>query len=100
MAVKLVALYRKPDDEEAFLRHYHEVHMPLVAKTPHLEKAIVSKVTGAPVGEPPYFLMAEMVFPDSERFQEAVKSPENKAAGKDLMSFARDLVTMMVVEEA
>ncbi len=100
MAVKLVALYRKPEDENAFLRHYHEVHMPLVAKTPHLEKAVVGKVTGSPMGEPPYFLMAEMFFPDAARFQEAMKSPENRAAGKDLMGFARDLVTLIVVEEA
>ena len=99
MTVKLVALYRKPDDVDAFTRHYEEVHMPLVAKTPHLMKTVVGKVTGSPMGEPPYFLMAEMIFPDAERFEEAMRSEENRAAGKDLMSFARDLVTLLVVEE-
>ena len=43
---------------------------------------------------------AEMTFPDRERFDDAMKSPENRAAGKDLMSFARDLVTLVVAEEA
>ena len=99
MTVKLIALYRKPDDVDAFLRHYHEVHLPLVRKTPHLLKAEVGEVTGSPMGEPPYFYVAEMSFPDQARFDEAMRSPENRAAGKDLMSFARDIVTMMVVRE-
>ena len=100
MTTKLVALYRKPDDVEAFMRHYEDIHMPLVAKTPHLVKTVVGKVTGSPMGEPPYFLMAEMVFPDAATFKEAMRSDENRAAGKDLMSFARDLVMLMVVEES
>lgn len=100
MTTKLVALYRKPDDVETFMRHYEYVHMPLVAKTPHLVKTIVSKVTGSPMGEAPYFLMAEMIFPNAALFAEAMRSDENRAAGKDLMSFARDIVTLMVVEEA
>ena len=99
MPVKLVALYRKPEDVESFLRHYNEIHLPLVRKTPHLEQATVSRVTGQPMGEPAYFLVAEMVFPDQARFQDAMRSPENKAAGKDLMSFASGLVTLIVTEE-
>ena len=98
MIVKLVALYRKPDDVDAFMRHYEQVHLPLVRKTPHLLDAVVSRVTGSPMGEPAYFLMAEMSFPDAAAFEAAMRSPENRAAGKDLMGFARDLVTLMVVE--
>lgn len=99
MAVKLIALYRKPDDVEAFLRHYDEVHAPLVAKTPHLERFVVNRVVGSPMGEPPYFLVAVMYFPDRARFDEAMASAENRAAGKDLMSFAKGLVTLLVAEE-
>ncbi|HWG84120.1 MAG TPA: EthD family reductase [Deinococcales bacterium] len=97
--VKLVALYRKPADPEAFMRHYREVHTPLVLQTPGLARLEVSRVTRNPMGgEPAYFLMAEMYYPDSEAFKAAMKSPENAAAGKDLMSFAADVVTMMVAE--
>ncbi|AUW58782.1 EthD family reductase [Sphingobium sp. SCG-1] len=99
MTVKLIALYRKPDDVNAFLDHYHNVHMPLVAKTPHLMKAVVNSVIGSPMGEPPYFLMTEMYFADALKFDEAMKSPENRAAGKDLMGFAKSLVTLIIVEE-
>ena len=99
MTVKLIALYRKPDDVEAFLAHYNDVHMPLVRKTPNLERVELNRVTDSPMGEPAYFLIAEMVFPDRERFDAAMKSPENRAAGKDLMGFAADLVTLLVAEE-
>ncbi|KRB79888.1 ethyl tert-butyl ether degradation protein EthD [Sphingomonas sp. Root710] len=100
MTVKLIALYRKPADEAAFLAHYYDVHLPLVAATPHLAKTVINRVTGSPMGEPPYFLIAEMHFPDRARFDEAMASPENRAAGKDLMSFAREIVTLLVAEEA
>lgn len=99
MTVKLVAMYRRPGDEKAFMAHYEDVHLPLVRKTPHLEKTVVGRVTGSPMGDPPYFLIAEMHFPDRMRFDEAMMSSENRAAGKDLMGFAADLVTLMVVEE-
>lgn len=99
MTIKLVALYLKPDDIEAFMQHYEGIHMPLVAKTPHLMKTVVGKVSGSPMGESPYFLMAEMFFPDADRFREAMQSDENRAAGKDLMTFARELVTLLIVEE-
>lgn len=99
MPVKLVALYLKPQDEEAFLKHYQEVHTALVRQTPHLESLTVGRVTGSPLGESPYFMIAQMQFPDRARFDEAMRSPENRAAGKDLMSFAREIVTLMVVEE-
>lgn len=100
MPVKLVALYRRPDDPEAFLDHYDRVHAPLVRRLPHLQSMTAGRVTGSPMGDTPYFLLAQMTFADRERFDEAMRSPENRAAGKDLGGFARDLVTLLVVEEA
>jgi uncharacterized protein (TIGR02118 family) len=100
MTIKLMALYRRPDDVDAFLDHYNNVHLPLVAKTPHLERTVVSRVVGSPMGEPAYFMIAEMIFPDKTRFDEAMRSEENRAAGKDLMSFARGIVDLLVAEES
>lgn len=98
---KLIALYRQPADVDAFLKHYQEVHLPLVAKTPGLLRTEINRVTAAPMGgEPPYFLIAEMVFADQDSFDAAMKSPENRAAGKDLMGFARDIVTLLVADVA
>ncbi|MEN2793279.1 hypothetical protein ABC974_26885 [Sphingomonas oligophenolica] len=39
-----------------------------------------------------------MHFPDRARFDEAMASPENRAAGKDLMSLAKELVTLLIAE--
>lgn len=84
MMMKLIALYKKPEDPDAFLNHYRDVHMPLVLKTPGLESAKVNHVKSAPMGgEPAYFMIAEMTFPDKETFDKAMASPENRAAGKD-----------------
>jgi uncharacterized protein (TIGR02118 family) len=97
--VKLVALYKKPADPDAFLRHYHEVHRPLVLSTPGLQALEVSRVTRNVMGgEPPYFLIAEMSFPDLDTYKVAMRSPENAAAGEDLMRFAGDLVTLLLLE--
>lgn len=99
LAVKLVALYKTPENLGAFLSHYEQVHLPLVRAIPNLERVTVSRVINSLMGEGPFVLMAEMVFPDKERFDEALRSAQNKAAGDDLRAFAQGLVTLMVVEE-
>ncbi len=43
-------------------------------------------------------MMYEMYFDSMESYKAAMKSGENKAAGQDLMSFAKDIVTLMVAE--
>jgi uncharacterized protein (TIGR02118 family) len=97
--IKLIALYKRPPDVEAFLAHYENVHIPLVKKIPGLSGAVINRIIAAPMGgEPEYFQIAEMHFPDKETFDAAMASPENRAAGKDVMSFAKGLVTLLVAE--
>ena len=97
---KLIALYQAPEDADAFMAHYREVHMPLVRAVPGLVEAKAWRVKGdAMGGEAPYFLIAEMSYPDEATFKAAMASPENRAAGKDLMSFARGKVKLLIVEE-
>lgn len=50
-------------------------------------------------GPSPYFLIAEMHFADDAAFDAAMASPENRAVGKDVMTFAKGLVTMLKVHE-
>ncbi len=96
--VKLVAIYTKPEDISEFENHYREIHTPLVQKMPGLRKLVVSRFFGSPNGEPRYYSMAEMLFDDKEAMFAALKSPEGKAAAKDLMSFAAKNVHMMFAE--
>jgi len=96
--VKLVALYRKPADVEAFEKHYTEVHAPLARKMPGLQKMEVSRMTGSPGGEPKFYMMAEMYFESKEQMFAALGSDEGKAAAKDVMSFAGDIIHMMFAD--
>ena len=96
--VKLVALYKKPADVEAFEKHYNEIHAPLARKMPGLQKMEVSHMTGSPGGEPKFYMMAEMYFESKAIMFAALGSDEGKAAAKDVMSFAGDIIHMMFAD--
>ena len=96
--VKLIALYKMPDDKAVFDTHYNEVHTPLVKKMPGLKKLEVARITGAPIGEPKHYLIAEMYFDTQDAMNTALASPEGKATARDLMSFAAPLVTMFFAD--
>jgi uncharacterized protein (TIGR02118 family) len=98
--IKLIALYRTPADAAAFDKHYHEIHTPLVRKYPGLRKLEITRVTGAPIGDAKYHLMAEMYWDDKSAMDSALSSPEGKAVIKDLLSFAADIVTIFHGEVA
>lgn len=98
--VKVIALYKHPEDKAKFDEHYFGTHAPITKKIPGLRKMEVTKVTGSPMGgEGKYYLMCEMYYDSYEAMKVAMKTDEAKASGKDLMSFASDLVTLMIGEE-
>ncbi len=96
--IKLIALYKKPIDVDAFEEHYTQIHIPLVEKIPGIRKTEWSRMIASPTGEAPYYMMYEMYFDNMDAYKVAMKSEENKTAGKDLMSFAKDLVTFMIAD--
>jgi uncharacterized protein (TIGR02118 family) len=98
--VKLIALYKRPTDVAAFETHYKEIHAPLVRKMPGLKKLEVCHFTGSPGGEPKFYMMAELYFDAKEAMMSALGSPEGKAAAKDVMSFAGDIIHMMFADVA
>tara|TARA_Y100000294_G_C8270168_1_gene222486 strand:- start:111 stop:422 length:312 start_codon:yes stop_codon:yes gene_type:complete len=96
---KLIATYKIPEDAEAFNKHYEEVHTPLVKKVPGVKEIRMNRVFAAPMGKPTLHLVAEVVFSDKETFNNAMKSPENMACGKDVMGFAGSLVSVHFAQE-
>ena len=104
--VTLTALYKKPEDTASFDEHYTNVHTTLIKKVPGLRKMEVTKFTkmltpaNDLISEQPY-MQCTMYFDTMDTFKAAMASDENKAAGKDLMSFAGPLVSMSIgsVEE-
>src|SRR6266487_3008568 len=98
--IKLVALFKRPEDVAEFDTHYNEVHAPLMRQVPGLERMEVTRNLKAFRGEPEYYQITEMYWRDQAAFDAAMASDENRAAGKDLMSFAREYVTMVYGEVA
>ncbi|MFO0972093.1 MAG: EthD family reductase [Phycisphaerae bacterium] len=97
--VKLIAMYKQPDDPAAFDRAYFDTHMPLALQMPGLIKAEAAKVTGAPGGGPaPYYMVSELWFADMAALNAAMGSPQGKAAAKNLMGFAAKVVSMCFAE--
>lgn len=96
--MKLIALYKHPDDPEAFDQAYFETHLPLIRKVPGLQKTQITRFTRTLAGEG-YYLMAEMVFADDAALKTAMKSPEMAAAGENLDSFAKGMYSLMFGEE-
>jgi uncharacterized protein (TIGR02118 family) len=96
--VKLVALYKKPAELEDFDNHYGAVHLPLVRKYPGLRKLEVTRITGAPIGEAKFYMMAEMYFDSRDALDAALASQEGKAVARDILSFAAPLITVFIGE--
>lgn len=97
--VKLIALYKQPEDQKVFDEHYFNTHTPITKKIPGLRKMEVTKIVGSPMGKSDYYLLCEMYYDDHDALKAAMKTDESKASGKDLMSFAGDIVTLMIGEE-
>jgi uncharacterized protein (TIGR02118 family) len=96
--VKLIIFFRKPADADAFEEHFANSHVPLINAMPNLRRAAVTRALGAPRGEPPYYLIHEVYFEDMPALNYALNSAEGRAAGADLMQFARDIVSLMFAE--
>jgi uncharacterized protein (TIGR02118 family) len=96
--IKLVSIYSHPSDAAEFDAHYREVHTPLVRQLPNLHKLEVARVTGAPRGESPFYLIAELYWESRELMDADMASPEMRAVGKDARAFAGDILTMHVAE--
>lgn len=81
---RLYAIWTHPEDVEAFERHYVEVHGPLAAAIPGLQKLVLTR-TGDSIGEgpPPFHRVAELWFEDRAALDAPLESPELAAAAED-----------------
>ena len=84
MTVKVVVLYTKPDDAEAFDQYYLGTHMPLVSKVPGLLRAESGRfLAAADGGEMTFYRIAELYFADTDALNAGLGSPEGNAAAAD-----------------
>jgi uncharacterized protein (TIGR02118 family) len=79
---KIVVIYPRPTDVDAFEKAYVEEHVPLaVEKIKGMTKFAATKVVGTPDGStPPFYRIAELYFPSMQALQECAASAGTQEA--------------------
>src|SRR4051794_29616670 len=73
--VKLVVMYPRPKDVDAFEKVYQAEHVPMaVQKLSGKTKLVATKVVGSPQGTAPFYRIAEVHFPSMEALQACAAS--------------------------
>jgi uncharacterized protein (TIGR02118 family) len=79
--VKLVVVYPRPKDVDAFEKVYQNEHVPLaVAKLGGKIKIVATKILGSPQGTPPFYRIAEVYFPSMQALEGCAASDGGKEA--------------------
>lgn len=78
--VKLIVIYPRPRDIDAFEKLYQEEHVPMaVEKLSGKTKFVATKVVATPDGTPPpFYRIAEVHFPSLEALQACAQSEGGK----------------------
>ena len=98
---KLVVIYGKPVDADAFERHYFETHVPLAKSIPGLRALEASRgPVITPAGPADAHLVATLAFDDMAALQTALASDEGRRAAADLQNFASGGAQMLMFEAA
>jgi len=73
--IKLIVIYPRPTDIEAFEKRYQSEHVPMaVEKLAGKTKLVATRVIGSPQGEPPFYRIAEIHFPSMEALNDCAAS--------------------------
>jgi uncharacterized protein (TIGR02118 family) len=87
----MLVIYPRPQEVEAFDRHYFEVHVPLAKKIPGLRRYEVSEgVISTVAGGLQVHRIGTLHFDDLAAIGQAFASPEGRAAGADRRLYAPD----------
>jgi len=99
--VKLIVMYPRPKDIDAFEKLYQTEHVPMaVEKLKGKTKLVATKVNASPQGTPPFYRIAEVHFPSMEALQACAASD----GGKQTLGHAAQISSggppvMMIAEE-
>jgi uncharacterized protein (TIGR02118 family) len=99
--VKLIVMYPRPKDVDAFEKLYQTEHVPMaVEKLAGKTKLVATKVTASPQGTPQFYRIAEVHFPSMDALQACAASP----GGKETLGHAAKISSggppvMLIAEE-
>lgn len=86
---KLYAVWTapRPGEEDAFERHYTEVHLPLAATIPGVRKVVATRTPDAlGGGESALHRITELWFDDRAALEAAEATPEGRATVEDAVA--------------
>jgi uncharacterized protein (TIGR02118 family) len=101
MAVTLLALFKRPDGDEAmatFMRRYRDEHLPLISKVPGLRSTKVYEVSQKYAGDD-IVIATRMKFDDRAALDAGMASPEMRDAGRNLREIAPDMLTLLALDD-
>jgi len=88
--VKVVVIYPRPQDVDAFETAYQDEHMPMVEeKLKGMTRFVASKVTGSPQGKVMAYRLAEVHFSTMEDLNKCMES----AGAKEVVAHAAKIST-------
>jgi uncharacterized protein (TIGR02118 family) len=88
---QMIVVYKTPDDDDAFDRHYFGVHVPLAKKLPGLRKYETSVGPIMTLGSAANtYFVAVLHFESVAAMQSAFASPEGQACAADRRKLASD----------
>jgi len=94
VVARMVVVYRKPKDADAFERHYFEIHVPLAKKLPGLRKYEVSRgPIISPSGATDTFMVATLHFDNMAAIRNAFATDIGQLCAEDRRKFAPDSST-------
>jgi uncharacterized protein (TIGR02118 family) len=101
MAVKLVVMYPRPTDIEAFERVYDEEHVPMaIAKLAGKTKMVGTRILCSLQGTPPFHRIAEVHFPSMKALEACAASDGGKQTIAHAVSISSGgAPTILVAEE-
>jgi uncharacterized protein (TIGR02118 family) len=86
--VKVVVIYPRPQDEQAFEKAYLEEHVPMLEnKLKGLTRLVLTKVTGSPQGKVTAYRIAEIYFSSMNDLNACIESE----AGKEVIAHAQSI---------
>jgi len=98
---KIVVIYPRPTDVEAFEKAYIDDHVPLaMEKIKGVTKFVATKVLGTPDGQtPPFYRIAELHFASMADLQQSAASPGTQEAVAHAIAISSGGMPIFLVAE-
>lgn len=99
--VKLVVIYPRPKDVDAFEKIYQTEHVPLaVAKLGGKTKIVATRILNSPQGVPPFHRIAEIFFPSMHALEACAASEGGKETLANAVKISTGGMPIFLVAEA